>query len=275
MKHQLSVFLFLICISSQIVAQKFQGIAVYKSKRTVALKMDSSKVDNEQIRSIQEQLNKQFQKDYTLKFDRKESIYTENEKLEAPSTHSSSGIQIKIVAGNDLVYRNIADKNYVTQRELMGKLFLIKDSLKTLDWKLESETKKIGNYTAYKATLTREIKIKEFNTENDETVETTKQLTTTAWYTPQIPVSIGPAGYWGLPGLILEVQEDKLTLLCTEIVINPAEEFSIEKPVKGTVVTQEEFNHIQQEKNEEWIERNTGGKTKGGHKIISIKTSGQ
>lgn len=270
----ITIFILISIFNIQLLfSQKFQGIAVYKTKRKVEIKMDSSKVNNETNKSIQEQLNRQFQKDYTLKFDAKESLYTENEKLEAPSTQSGE-IQIKILGGNDIVYRNIADKKYVTQKEFMGKTFLVKDSLKLQDWKLESETKKIGNYNAYKATFTREVKVKEFNSLDDEIIATTKQVTTTAWYTPEIPVSIGPAGYWGLPGLILEVQEDKQVFLCTEIVINPSEKFSIEVPSKGKVVAQDEFNKIQQEKNEEWIERNSG-RTKGGNKIISIKTSGQ
>ncbi|WP_300439059.1 GLPGLI family protein [Christiangramia sp.] len=266
------IFILVAFFSTQFIfCQKFQGIAVYKSKRNVEIKMDSSKVSNEINKSIQEQLNRQFQKDYTLKFDGIESIYTENEKLDAPSTQSN-GIKIKITGGNDIVYRNIADKKYINQTEFMGKLFLIKDSLKPLDWTLERETKKIGSYTAYKATHTREVTVQKFNTEEDGMEETKKQVTTTAWYTPEIPVSIGPAGYWGLPGLILEVQEDKMSLLCTEIVINPSEEFSIEVPSKGKVVKKEEFNTIQEEKNKEWIERNSG-RTKDGHKIISVKTS--
>ncbi|TVZ27233.1 GLPGLI family protein [Gillisia sp. Hel_I_86] len=272
----LIIYVLISIFSTQLFfSQNFQGIAVYKTKRQVQIKMDSSKVDNEMNKSIQEQLNRQFQKDYTLKFDGKESIYTENEKLEAPSTQANKGIQIKILGGNDIVYRNISDKTFVNQKEFMGKFFLIKDSLKSMDWKLESETKQIGNYVAYKATFTRDVKVKEFNSLDDEIIETTKQRTTTAWYTPEIPVSIGPAGYWGLPGLILEVQEDKQVFLCTEIILNPSEKFRIEVPSKGKVVSQEEFNAIQQEKKEEWIERNTGGRTKGGNKIISIKTSGK
>lgn len=271
----LMIFILIGIFSTQFLfSQNFQGIAVYKTKRQVEIKMDSSKVSNEINKSIQEQLNRQFQKDYTLKFDWKESIYTENEKLEEPSKQTNKGIQIKILGGNDIVYRNISDKKFISQKEFMGKFFLIKDSLKSMDWKLESETKQIGNYVAYKATFTREVKVKEFNSLDDEIIETTKQKTTTAWYTTEIPVSIGPSGYWGLPGLILEIQEDKQVLLCTEIILNPSEKFSIVVPSKGNVVSQEEFNVIQQEKNEEWIERNTGGRKNGG-KIISIKTSGQ
>ena len=48
-----------------------------------------------------------------------------------------------------------------------------------------------------------------------------------AWYTPQIPVGHGPAEYWGLPGLILEVSAGNTTMLCSKIVMNPAEKEKI------------------------------------------------
>lgn len=114
--------------------------------------------------------------------------------------------------------------------------------------------------------------MQEWSTEKEESTETTKTITTTAWYTPEIPVSVGPDGYWGLPGLILEVQEDRRVLLCSQIILNPSEKFSIEVPSRGKVVTQDEFNTIQEEKNKEWIERNTGG-SKNGYQIISVKTT--
>ena len=63
----------------------------------------------------------------------------------------------------------------------------------------------------------------------------------TAWYTPQIPVSQGPGEYWGLPGLILEVNAGTTTVLCTEITLNPNEKVTIKKPSKGKKVTRDEF----------------------------------
>ena len=48
-----------------------------------------------------------------------------------------------------------------------------------------------------------------------------KEITISAWYTPQIPVSAGPGNYHGLPGLILEVNDGSETVICSKIVINP------------------------------------------------------
>lgn len=58
-----------------------------------------------------------------------------------------------------------------------------------------------------------------------------------AWYTLQIPVGHGPAAYWGLPGLILEVSAGDTTILGTKIVMNPKEKIEIEAPDKGKEIT--------------------------------------
>ena len=73
----------------------------------------------------------------------------------------------------------------------------------------------------------------------------------TAWYTPQIPVSAGPADYWGLPGLILEINAGRTTMLCTEIVINPENSIEIKEPSKGKEVSRDEFNTMMKKKSEE------------------------
>ena len=103
----------------------------------------------------------------------------------------------------------------------MGKEFLVKDSLPTFDWKMSSETKNIGKYTCYKATFTREVTNMKMSIVNGESkeVEQKETVTTTAWYTPQVPISNGPIRYHGLPGLILEINDGKTTMVCTEIEI--------------------------------------------------------
>ena len=147
-----------------------------------------------------------------------------------------------------------------------------------------SETKQIGNYTCFKATLTK--KTDEFdwasmrrrrNNDNEKPKDTTntrtvsdevempKEITITAWYTPQIPVSNGPGEYWGLPGLILEINSDRTTILCSEIVLNPEEKVAISAPDKGKEVSREEYNAIVKKKMQEMREmfRNRRGGQRG------------
>ena len=89
-------------------------------------------------------------------------------------------------------------------------------------------------------------------------IELPKEITITAWYTPEIPVSQGPEGYWGLPGLILEVNDGKTTILCSKIVLNPKEKAEIKAPSNGKEVSQKEYDEIVTKKMEEMSEMNNG-----------------
>lgn len=254
MKTITSVFVaFVIAFLSHLDAQNFQGLATYKSHRKVDLKMAEKDVNAEMQKQIQEQLRRQFQQEYTLSFNRYESIYKQEEKLDAPNP-IQSGIQIKISQGSDIMYKNVKESRYVNKTEIFGKVFLIKDSLTTRQWQLINETKNIGDYTCFKAEFTDEYTTQTLTAEGEmETV--TKPRTTTVWYTPQIPINSGPADFHGLPGLILEVNDGDLTLVCTKIVLNPKDDVTIVEPDKGKKVTQEEFDDIQEKKSKEMMEQ--------------------
>lgn len=256
-------------------AQNFEGIATYKTDRKVDLNMEGDGMNDAMKEQIAAQLRKQFQKEYTLTFNKDESIYEEVESLDTPTPKSSNGVNIVISGGNDILYQNLKENSYVNQTEIMGKEFLVKDTLSKPNWTLEKETRNIGNYTCFKATSTREVTEKQMRSESDSLVEVTKLVTTTAWYTLDIPLQHGPSNYWGLPGLILQVEDGDLTILCSKIVLNPKEEMIIEAPKKGKKVNQAKFDEIQEKKNAEMMERfNSDGRKKGDGNSFSIKIGG-
>lgn len=234
--------LILVLISSiTISAQEFQGIATYKTQRKLDLKIDSTQVGGMQD-EIMAMLKKQFEKTYILTFNKEESTYKEDESLAPPSTGGSIMI-VASVGGSGELYKNIKSQYYVKQSDLLGKVFLIQDSLKTHPWKLQNETKNIGTYTCFKATLEREV--------NSDLDGSKVMQTVTAWYTPQIPVSNGPEEFQGLPGLILELNYDSQTILCSKISINPSKQIVIKQPTSGKAVTEAEFHAIMTKKMKE------------------------
>tara|TARA_R110000868_G_scaffold28547_6_gene106975 strand:- start:7582 stop:8409 length:828 start_codon:yes stop_codon:yes gene_type:complete len=265
----LLTMLIVLFVTNHLQAQDFQGIATYKSHRKVDLKIDEEKVNSEMQKSIQEQLKKQFQQEYTLEFNRNESIYKRVEKLDRPSAPSSSGITIKISQGSDILYKNIQENRYSKKTEISGKIFLIKDTLQSKKWQLVNETKYIGEYACFKAVFEEEYTTKTI-TEDDKFEDVTKQRTVTVWYTPQIPVSSGPEDYFGLPGLILEINDGEMTLICSKIVLNPKESFKIEAPDKGKQVSQKEFDDIQEKKNKEMMENFQSRRGNGDRVMIRV-----
>jgi GLPGLI family protein len=251
MNTNIKIIFLLFFTTYSLIAQDFQGTATYKTQRKLDIKMDSTQVGGMQD-EIMAMLKKQFEKTYILTFDKEESLYKEEESLAPPSVGGSM-VFISNMGGSGELYKNIKAQRYVQQSDLLGKMFLIQDSLKTNAWKLQGETKNIGTYTCFKATLEREVKSV---SEMDEVTKETQ--TVTAWYTPQIPVSNGPEQFQGLPGLILEISYDSQTILCSKISINPTKQIKIKEPTSGDSVSQSEFDAIMAKKMKEMESQNDG-----------------
>ena len=261
----LAVFLFgILSVNAQ---KEFQGLAIYESKTSTAemsKRMDGNKELTPEIKKmIEERMKGMFEKTFILNFDRSASIYKEEEKLDAPGTSGNMRMMSSMMGGGGTYYKNVKEKVYSVDKEFMGKEFLVKDVLPTLEWKMESETKLVGGYTCYKATAVKPVDGSDFRNmrakeekkddKKEEKAQTTnfmddfempKEVVITAWYTPEIPVNQGPEGYWGLPGLILEVNDGKTIILCSKVVMNTKEKAEIKAPSKGKEVTQKEYDEI-------------------------------
>ena len=110
----------------------------------------------------------------------------------------------------------------------------------------------------------------QFGRQSDqESKPKTRKVNITAWFTPQIPVSTGPAKHGGLPGLILEVNTDNTNMLCTKVVLNPKEKMKIKISNKGTVVNVEEYNKIRTDKIKQMREMYRGNRAQGGGRFRS------
>ena len=264
-------FLLLFSIISS--AQNFQGKAYYFSKTSVDMDgWGGRQMSEDQKKQIADRMRSMFEKTYILNFDREASTYKEEEVLEAPGRQGGFGRWGSSFSAG-LQYKNIKSQQFLQDQEFFGKQFLISDSLAKINWKLGTETKQIGQYLCMKATATKPIdefdwrsmrrkpksketkesEVKKDSTSNTvtEDIEIPKETQVTAWYTPQIPVSQGPGDFWGLPGLILEVNTDKTTILCSKIIMNPQEKVQIKAPEKGTVVSRKEYNETVKKKMEE------------------------
>lgn len=277
-----------IATACQIKAQEFQGMAVYESKTSTSdfkNRMQGNRdITPEMQKNMEEGMKKMFEKTFVLNFDKSASIYKEEEKLDAPTQGGfNMRMMSSMMGGGGTFYKNVKNKSYSVDKEFMGKEFLVKDSLPNLKWKMEAETRIIGGYNCFKATAVRSVSksdFRNFRPKKEETkqvvktedkdkktsfmseIEIPKEITITAWYTPEIPVNQGPENYWGLPGLILEVNDGRTTILCSKVVLNIKDKAEIKEATKGKVVTQEEYDAIVVKKMEEMREmreRNGGG----------------
>ena len=266
MKMQKTTFLLfsLIIFGFQMsYSQEITGIATYKSFVKLDLKIDSTQVSSEMRAQIEQMVKQQTQKEYDLQFNKDELLFREKEKLAAPGNTMFENAMISSVGGIGILYQNLNENLEVHQADILGKMFLVSDSLKHHDWTLEKETKNIGEYVCFKATQSNVFKNEETG-KNEESV-------IVAWYTPQIPIGGGPMGHGGLPGLILEIQSGDVTYLCNQIILNPKGGVKIAPPKNGKKVSKEEFEEIKEKK---LLEMQKQSSNSGNSKTIEIRVGG-
>ncbi|PQJ13876.1 hypothetical protein BST94_13925 [Nonlabens xylanidelens] len=248
--------------------QDFTGIAHYQSKMTMKQSEDSTqmaKLEPAMREMIEEAMKKAGEAEFTLKFNRTESLYEKVKKLAAPKK-PVNGMSMTIeMSGNGdtygTTYKDLTAQTFLREDNIQGKEFLVTDKIEKLDWKVTGETKMIGKYTAMKATYTFPKEEKEESEEESTSLLNMvddKEHVVTAWFTMDIPISNGPGIYQGLPGLILELNEGEITILCNKIEMNP-EDFEIKKPRKGKEISTEKFNKLRDKKAKEMRERFKSG----------------
>ena len=210
--------------------EKFEGEILYKISLN---KPDFSKLEkNTQIsKKRKEEVKKAFKSSKSIKatllFNGNESLYSVKKSM---NNEFNKKINFtKIFAGNaNVFYVNPKKKEYFYQTTIYGESMLIEMLQK--NWKLTQEIKKIGGYTCYKAI--------DLNSKNHSTI---------AWYAPEIPLNFGPKKYFGLPGLVLELQDSATLFSAIKIEIN-TKRIKIKRPSKGKKLTIEEYNELRNKK---------------------------
>jgi len=273
---KISLLSFILLISHKPNVQEFQGKAVYLSKSTLDLGNWGARMSEAQKKQVQARLKNRLEKKYVLNFNKEASVFDEEEKLDAISGATDSWGK-NFARGRQ--YKNVKENSLTQVQEFYGKQFLVKDSLQPIEWKVVgTESKQIGQYLCFKATAsvpTAELawysfswgdlrsrdQQKEADASDTQSEEPEIAMTEIeAWYTPQIPVRHGPAEYWGLPGLILEVSSGNTTMLCSEIIINPQKKIKIEAPKRGKEITKNSYKATITKKMQEF--RNNRGRTR-------------
>ncbi len=125
------------------------------------------------------------------------------------------------------VYKNFSTRLMVSQENILERKFLIEDAIGKPKWILSSEEKEICGIKCIKA-------------EN--------QRGEIAWFSKDISIGDGPSIYYGLPGLILEIENEVKTITAEKITTALAENQQIKAPSGSKKVSREEFTKIQKQK---------------------------
>lgn len=279
--------LLILCVLTSVsFSQNTQGIITYVESIDMSEKieemnanMDSAKKANPERAAMMGGLTKQieefmksFEKTTTqLTFQNNTTLYIEKPAdLTESEVNQETNYMMAYKPKADIIYYNKEENRNYIQKNFMGKDFLIKDTLKNQKWKIVMEQKVIKGYPCMKA------------------VKEDSLFRVEVWFTSKIPVSSGPKGLYGLPGLILEakfikkgeekekkgkkgsiMQEYAMDIVITAEIIEIKEisKKAVKAPNKGKVLnSEEEYIKLVTKKVKE-MQQNGGGRRGGGFRM--------
>ena len=220
------ILLTLIFIGNFIFSQQ-NAIVTYKIK-----KIDDKNFE-QQLRRYGNNFYKRFQNyfdlakdfEFLLEFNPDESLYYWQEEILPDDVNQYYFIQAKLLGGAmGKYYQNKKDslRLYQIMSPIDNQMKRITSNLyKKYNWQITNERDTILGFPVIKA-ISGNVEV---------------------WFTPQIPVPFGPAGFGGLPGLILKKRFLK-QFPATEIVAVKIEfskeKIKIKKPMKGILKSEEQ-----------------------------------
>ena len=216
----------ILCLSFNVVFAQFarfttSGVVEFEKKINMhALIQKNINKDNE---SYMNQVFEQYKKSQpqfktfksTLSFSVDKSLFTPVESTESPSFFSDHPAVMQI----NTVYNDLLTKSSVIQKKVFEQTFIVKDSTRSINWKITDETREIAGYSCRRANAL-----------------VMDSIYVVAFYTDQIPVSSGPETFSGLPGMILglALPHDNVTWFATSVADKPLPK-PLVAPSKGRV----------------------------------------
>ncbi len=196
---------------------------------------------------------------FELLFNQQSSLFKSIIEEEAPDPFANNGGDR---GGPRMMFRMPSTTTYTDLKTLMQyearsffeKDFLVIDSVRQISWKISEETKIIAKHLCKKATTTSAGQMMRMNfggpppgsPKKDSTQARVdnkpKDIEVVVWYAEDIPVSVGPESFSGLPGAILEVNSDNGASITTAVEISGKySKKELAKPTVGEVMTRAQF----------------------------------
>jgi len=97
---------------------------------------------------------------------------------------------------NGEIFINRQSNQLIHKKEFAGQKFFIKKN--KIEWTLKADTLIVDKFLCYKATTSETIS----NSKGNHKIEII------AWYAPELSLPLGPDGYGGLPGLVMQLERN-------------------------------------------------------------------
>ncbi len=265
MKKIQLAFALLVALATTATAQMKEGKISYERK----VNMHRNLPDPQLKSMIPEFRTDKFE----LIFNESASLFRSVVDDEAPDPFANAGgggggMRMNFRMPTTTTYTDLAKQTQYEERAFFEKEFLIVDSLKQYKWKLSEETKTIAKQLCKKATTMvtapqMRVRISRGGENNTDTAANApikpRETELVVWYAENIPVSVGPDNYSGLPGVIMEMNLDNGATVTTAVEVSakyPKKELI--QPTKGEKVTRTQFQE-QMQKLMQDMQRGGGG----------------
>ncbi len=130
-----------------------------------------------------------------------------------------------------VICRDFAKNVQTDWIEMLGRVYQVEDSIRAPKWKVMNKIKDIQGHICMMAV----------------TEDTIKKQSITAWFADDIPASVGPGLYFGLPGAILELEVNggDVVLTAKKIELRPVgEEMQPSKKLKGRKINLKTYDAL-------------------------------
>ena len=167
--------------------------------------------------------------------------FTDNKTLYRPveSNESTDGFfsDMAMAGQPNVIYTDLDTKTSQTQKKVYEELFMVKDSVRKITWKITDETREIAGYTCRRANAL-----------------VMDSIYVVAFYAIQIPVSGGPESFTGLPGMILglAIPHENITWFATKVTDMTVDPKAMVMPKKGKPVTGKQLRETLAELMKNW-----------------------
>lgn len=194
----------------------------------VKIGVDLTSIPKDKVDFITKMVDYANNQKFELTFNKKKSCFKYVERL---NTNPDFENKMENIAKSAFTSSDIyIDYEIKSEIYIENDGILVENKYNEAKWETTTESKVISNYLCYKAIL----KIPFVSRKGENKI---KEIT--AWFAPSLPYSYGPKNFYGLPGLILELTENKTTFLASKISLDN-KELTIDFP-KGKTTTKEEY----------------------------------
>jgi GLPGLI family protein len=212
---------FIFFISNFIFSQS--GTVTYD----VRMDIDLTSTPKDKVDFITKMVGYANNQKFELSFNKKKSSFKYIEQLSSPDFETKTENIARLAFTSSDIYIDYETKSEI---HIKNDGILVQNKYDEIKWEITTESKVIQSYVCYKAIQNTTFIDKKGESRNKQVI---------AWFAPVLPYSYGPKNFYGLPGLILELTENKTTFLATKISLDK-NEVIIDFP-KGKTITKAEY----------------------------------